>query len=114
MTRFTLHVPLNLNDGSATPAEHIAHVEDTILATAGGYTATDAVGAWRDELGRVYRDSIRLYTVDTSDPETVSAALTVLAEYLALELEQEAIYATWQPLAAALVTAPAVEIPAAI
>ena len=48
MTRYTLTVPLQLNDGTPTGALDILAIEDSLLDLAGGFTASDAVGSWRD------------------------------------------------------------------
>lgn len=92
MTRFTLTVPLTLNDGAASPAEVFEYVETQLGRHAGGYSFTDSVGCWRSPDGVTYREPIRVFTIDGH--ETLHSVLTFLAEEIAFQLDQEAVYVT--------------------
>ena len=103
MTRYTLHVPLVLNDGTPTPEQELADVEAYLLDIAGGFTATDGIGGWRGDDGTVYREPVRLYLVDTADD--IAYLLRQAAASVALNLDQEAVYVTAAPIQTTLVTA---------
>lgn len=103
--RFTLHVPLALNDGSPADPSVLDDVESAILAAAGGFTLTTAVGAWQGEDGTVYREPIRLYLVDGD--ASVYGVLVQAAEVIRAAFEQEAVYLTRQVITPRLVTATA-------
>ena len=51
MTRYTLTVPLTLNDGTRTPAAELSRIERELLSIAGGFTAT-AAELWTAALPR--------------------------------------------------------------
>jgi hypothetical protein len=105
--RFTLHVPLQRNDGSTVEDDILALIESDLLDIGGGFTAVDAVGAWRGD-GTTYREPVRLFHVDTDDPEA-SGLLHALARAVARWLDQEAVYLTAADLTPSLV---AWEVPA--
>lgn len=103
MTRFTLHVPEQYNDGAAVdPAYFTDAVEPAILALSGGFTLTHGIGAWRGD-DTVYREPVRLYAIDAE--HDLGPALTAVAEGVARHLEQEAVYLTAQEIAPQLVFA---------
>lgn len=105
MYRYTLTVPAYLNDGGHVDPADVDLIESRLLDIAPGYTLSRGVGAWRAPDGTVYREQVNVYTLDTADD--VSDALRQLAEYVALALEQEAVYVTRLPiLAADLIAAP--------
>lgn len=105
MTRYTLHVPLILNDGAPTPEDTLADVESDLLDLAGGFTATDGVGGWRGD-GTVYREPVRLYHIDTSDPDAPEL-LANLGRAVARWIGQEAVYLTAQPIGTELLVSTA-------
>jgi hypothetical protein len=105
--RFTLHVPLQRNDSSPVEDDILALIESDLLDIGGGFTATDGVGAWRGD-GTTYREPVRLYAVDTDDPEA-PGLLHALARTVARWLDQEAVYLTAADLTPSLVTS---EVPA--
>jgi hypothetical protein len=107
MTRYTLTVPATLNDGAAVSLSDIAHIEARLLAIAGGLTLTHGIGAWAGE-SETYRESVRLYAVDTEESEYIAAPLRMLAEWIALTLDQEAVYLTSQEISARLIYRPKV------
>ncbi len=110
MTRYTLHVPLFYNNGTRVPLAEANLVENQILALAGGFTAVEALGAWRsDDTGRTYRELVTLYHVDTDDD--IAPELERIAENVARRLKQEAVYVTAQDITASLVT-PRQDVPA--
>lgn len=99
MTRYTLHIPSNYNDGREVSPTLIRAVEEEILSFADGYTLTLGVGAWKNADGEVYREPVRLYAVDTED----GSALIELAEWVADALGQEAVYLTAAEIAPTLI-----------
>lgn len=102
MTRYTIHVPTILNDGSPVAQGELALIESQILAVAGGYTVTRGFGAWQDN-GITYRDPVKLYAVDSA--EDIAPELIRIAERAAKRLAQEAVYMTAQDISVTLVTA---------
>ncbi len=101
--RYTLHVPLQRNDGSPVESDILDLIESDLLDIGGGFTAVDAVGAWRGD-GTTYREPVRLFHVDTDDPEA-SGLLHAVARTVARWLDQEAVYLTAAELTTSLVTA---------
>jgi hypothetical protein len=82
---------------------------DAKLAAGGrgedGFTIIpDAIGAWRSESSRKYREPIRIYWLDVVDEEPVREALGRLAQRIGIELAQESVYVTVSPLAVISVT----------
>ena len=104
MTRYTLHVPEQYNDGREIPGHIFDQVELEILQAAGGFTRTAGTGGWRGDDGNVYVEPVQLYHIDSADP-TTAAVLLLLAEDLARQLDQEAIYLTRQEITTHFVTA---------
>ena len=103
MTRYTLHVPLYDNDFRPFPAQTIAEIEQRLLGIFGGFTkAPGMVGAYRGE-NRDYHEPIDLYHVDSADP-AAAGILTRMAQKIAAELGQEAVYLTAQTIETFLVT----------
>lgn len=101
MTRYTLHVPRFYNDGTVVPPSELDLVEGRLLDIAGGFTSTNATGAWRSPDGRVYREPVTLYHVDSE--LDVERELRDVAELIAARLEQEAVYLTSADLGAELI-----------
>lgn len=94
--RWTITVPLTLNDGTETPAWELHLAEVAILDIAGGFTATDGEGTWLDDDGQLYREPVRLFTFDVSHIADVE--VLQLAQRLATRLDQEAVYVTRQEI----------------
>lgn len=92
--RFTLTLPLAMNDGSPVDPVALATLEDDILGIAGGFTATDSVGAWRAPDGTVYREPVRVYTLDVPDTRDAAERIRGIADVAAIAFEQEAVYVT--------------------
>lgn len=97
MIRYTLHVPETLNDGALVSEETFAQIEQTILNIAGGFTITPGIGGWLGE-SQTYREPVRLYLIDTDEDYRHGDKLHALAEEIAYELEQEAVYLTRQTI----------------
>jgi hypothetical protein len=102
VTRYTLHIPEQLNDGSPVGQGTFDWIERDLLDVAGGFTLTHGIGAWRGD-DTVYREPVRLYSVDTADD--VAAALTTVAQAARLALSQEAVYLTSTEIGTTLVYA---------
>jgi hypothetical protein len=66
MYSYDVTIPRADNHGAAFPAEVIAGVESTLLDTFGGFTATDARGAWRFD-GADYIEPVTIYRCDSID-----------------------------------------------
>ena len=105
MTRYTLHVPKRENGWPHKPfsALRFELVEDELVEIAGGFTTVDGFGGW-DGDGLSYREPVRLYHIDTDDPEAERRLLS-LAERVARQFKQEAVYLTRQEIQTYLVTA---------
>lgn len=100
--RWTLTVPLTLNDGTPTPAEDIAGIEHALLDIADGFTATPGEGVWRsDETGELYREPVTVYTFDVG--YLADGDVRRLAADIARLLRQEAVYVTRQDVSTYLV-----------
>jgi hypothetical protein len=105
VTRFTLHVPEALNDGTPVGPESFDLIENALLIIGGGFTLTHGIGAWRGDGGRDYREHVRLYALDVEEPEYALPRLTTLAARIGHQLNQEAVYLTSQAIAPTLVYA---------
>jgi len=103
VTRHTLHIPEQLNDGTPVAPEYLETVESRLIDLGGGFTLTHGIGAWRSDDGTIYREPVRLYHVDTADD--VRIALADLAERVSSVLDQEAVYVTEQDITTSLVYA---------
>lgn len=108
MTRYTLHVPEHYNNGDPVSSEYFAEVEARIEDVAGGWTLTHGIGGWLGDDGR-YREPVRLYAMDVDDLDALRASIALrgLAQKIARELDQEAVYLTAQEIAPTLVYATA-------
>jgi hypothetical protein len=104
MTRYTLHVPEQFNDGREIPGYLLDEIELDLAERFGGYTRTSATGGWRADDGTIHIEPMQLYIVDSAAPGT-AGRLSVLAERLARDLKQDAIYLTEQEIQTYLVTA---------
>lgn len=102
MVRYTLHVPLALNDGTPIPDEEIHGVEKRLLTLAGGFTRTEGLGGWLGEDGTIYREPMALFHVDDRG-QNFGASMVDLARLVATAFQQEAVYLTTAPLAADLI-----------
>lgn len=96
MARYALHVPERLNDGSLIPSDYFVALEHELIALARGFTRTSATGGWRG-VGDMHRDPVALYFIDTSD-QRAGARLLDIAQRIARELAQEAVYVTRQEI----------------
>lgn len=103
MTRYTLHVPEALNDGTPLTPQQTADIEEWLLAVFGGFTQTVARGAWRSDT-QSYIEPMRLYLIDSDDSPQTAQTLQRLAGDIARELQQEAVYLTRQDIETFLVT----------
>ena len=102
MTRYTLHVPEQYNDGTPVGPDAFAAIEERLLALTGGYTLTHGIGGWQDpETGTIYREPVRLYAADTA--RDLTEQLSDLADLVASVLKQEAVYLTSAEIGARLV-----------
>jgi len=91
MYRYTLTLPTTRNDGATIPRSLREFFENQLLGAFGGFTATEALGAWVDGT-RTYVEPVTVYTLDSD--EDAYTALYWIAESAAETLEQSAIYIT--------------------
>jgi len=106
VTRYTLTVPATLNDGTLVPCSDIDHIEARLIALVGGFTLTHGIGSWREDATVYHSEAVRIYAIDTDEPEYVAAPLRMLAEWIALTLDQQAVYLTEQEISVRLIYRP--------
>lgn len=106
--RITLHVPETLNDGTPVATERFTAYEDALIEIAGGYTLAHAIGAWQSSDGTIYREPLRLYSVDVQDVAACLPRVHDLALRIRAELIQIEVYVTVSPIEATGVTEHAV------
>lgn len=100
MYRYTLHVPLVLNDGEPVRPEYIEGVGRALADMFEGFTRVDGVGGWDGD--RLYIEPVALFHVDTDNGEA-EHLLRDYAGFLASALAQECIYLTVQPITTRLI-----------
>lgn len=84
---YTIMVPLNKNDG--TPYYHDGF-EHAVFNLAGGFTKHFvAMGCWRDDTGKVYRDKVFPYELALAHADDLA---TILAAFVDAFPDQQAIY----------------------
>jgi hypothetical protein len=101
MTRYTLHVPLYLNDGTAVGDAYLESIEKALARRYGGYTRVESMGAWIGPDDALYREPMILLHVDADEEQVgwkTSDDLRGLAQLIAEALDQEAVYLTEQPI----------------
>lgn len=96
--RLTLHVPEILNDGSSVGYELLEAYERELLKLAGGFTLRNAIGAWRSHEGVLYREPVRLYSIDVPTASNARRAVAALALRIGHELGQQVVYLTVVPI----------------
>lgn len=101
IARYTLTVPTHNNEGT-----ELAYVPEGVAADLmrlfGGYTEHAAMGGWQGE--RYYRESVRVFTVDTEFSPESWDALRGLARRVKKWAEQESVYITVSPITTELVS----------
>jgi hypothetical protein len=65
MFELQILIPVLDNDGDAFGAEHFAAFEAAVIDSFGGFTLypSTAVGGWRNDAGREFRDATRVYGI---------------------------------------------------
>lgn len=103
--RYTLTVPVYDNNGASLLTLH-DEVRARLAGAFGAYTEHRAYGAWPSE--HPGHEPNRVYTVDVQErgDAIVSTALYGLAQYVARDARQDAVYLTRQLIETWLVTAP--------
>ena len=89
MYSYDVTIPRADNHGAPFPAETVAGVESLLLDTFGGFTATDARGAWRFD-GSDYIEPVTIYRCDS--PTARGADVQRLADTFAELLGQHELY----------------------
>ncbi len=70
---FVFHCPVNFNDGEPIPAAQLDSLEKLLCQRAGGFTVTDAQGAWEYE-GQVYHEPVRRYMLGLPEAQIPALA----------------------------------------
>lgn len=104
MTRYTLHVPEQFNDGREIPGFMLDEIELDLVDMFGGYTRMSATGGWRADNGSTPIEPMQVYVVDSADPATLER-LQRYAAHLTKQFEQDAIYLTRQEIETWLIEA---------
>ena len=106
MTRFTLTVPLQDNNG-AFRQDYVRVAEQVIGERFDGWTRHHAIGEWKGQQdGETYtvREPVAVYTIDAENHQDTDAAWLIgVAQSLAVYCEQDAVYLTAQPVTTYLV-----------
>lgn len=90
MNEAIIHLPVMDNNGHSLAYE-IAIAEGRILGAFGGFTVTEANGAWQSPQGKIYREPMKVYRI-AGDWSKDSEALLSLAAHFAERMDQECIY----------------------
>lgn len=91
----TINVPKLTNAGVPIPAVLDTTI-DAILTKFGGATVADGFGCWRNPEGKVYREPMNIVTVAYDEDDNANdAALTKIAEAVAVDADQEAVYVVY-------------------
>jgi hypothetical protein len=110
-SRFEVHVPEALDDGSVVPPDVYESYEHELydialqakLSAGGkgeeGFTAIPrGIGGWRNQLGETSHEPIRIYRLDVADAAAVYEDVATLAQRVGLELAQQVVYVTVSPV----------------
>lgn len=101
--RYTLHVPLNMNDGTPRPDVHEDVRADILAMGVDAWHEQDANGSWR---GDTFEPE-RLYVIDsahrTAGGIDIAYALDIIAQNVKATMEQDAVYVTRQGIHTKLV-----------
>ena len=94
-TRFTVHVPSVLNDGSSVPAEVLDELQEHAVNTFGGYTLhPDLRGGWLDKNRHPFHEPIFKIEIEVADRSQAILPLIALASFIRQRLGQKAIFVT--------------------
>lgn len=98
MTRYTLHLPLVLNDG--TPMDDAIHdyARDQLHQLSTGWTEIVATGHWTLDNGDAVDEPVRLFIIDLPETEDYVGKLSSIGHMLKLLADQEAVYLTAEPI----------------
>ena len=102
MTRYTLTVPVCLNDGTRVPNRWTVKLERDMADIMGGFTRADGMGGWKSPDGSLVLEPVHLYAVDSDDP-FAPTLMEGFAHRVKSELEQQCVYLTRQNLYVTLV-----------
>lgn len=82
-----------VNCGLGKPLDAIREYGPTIADIAGGFTATQAIGGWKDESGRLIMEPVTVFDCAIAEPNTNHVlAFRDLAKRIAQELTQDCVY----------------------
>lgn len=87
--QYTIHLPVNFNDGQAVPKELVDYYKSKALDKFGGYTydGYHMQGAWRDN-GKDYIEPMTKLIIASDD----NHAVNVFVESIKRAFKQEAMY----------------------
>lgn len=95
MTRFTVHVPSLLNDGSIVPAEVLDELQEHAINTFGGYTLhPDLRGGWLGKNRRPFHEPIFKIEIEVADRSQAILRIIALASFIRERLAQDAVFVT--------------------
>lgn len=98
-TMYTLYAPLTDNNGSPFPPDVLRRVSARITAQIGGCTIYPAsIGIWIDRTGRSRNDVIAPMVAIALDGSEHLGFFVGFAAQLALELDQDEVFVTYQPV----------------
>lgn len=86
-----LNVPKNDNSGQPIPHVLTAAVA-AVVAAFGGATITEGHGSWNAPDGRLVSEPVHVITVAYTDGTDSEAKLTAIAERVAIDAQQEAVF----------------------
>jgi hypothetical protein len=95
MTRFTVHVPSILNDGSTVPTEVLNALQEHAVNTFGGYTLhPDLRGGWLDENRHPFHEPIFKIEIEVADRSQAILRIIAFANFIRQRLDQDAVFVT--------------------
>ncbi|HNX50762.1 MAG TPA: hypothetical protein PKL08_11390 [Thermoanaerobaculaceae bacterium] len=89
--RLDLLVPVLDNDGRLFPEEDFSDFERLLVNVVGGFTRhPDVTGVWRNDSGRIFRDTSRSYAATVPVGRTTEVA-SLLHRFITDRFRQEAV-----------------------
>lgn len=101
MTRYTLTVPLEDNDGQPIPDVH-EYVRGLLAADFPAWTEVDGSGHWVGPAHIPYLEPVRVYIIDAGGANDHDE-LRAIATYVRRAARQDAVYLTRQPIETELI-----------
>lgn len=109
MTRFTVHVPSILNDGSNVPAEDLHAIQEYVINVFGGYTLHPKLrGGWLDAKCHPFHEPIFKIEIEVANGPQVVMSVIALASFIRQRLGQKIIFVTLEDVGVLSITEPSV------